>query len=293
MERRQFLKTGAALAAAGSMIMQCSKDTSMDRIGMTTVVFRMRFPQTRPENYPAEGADLTLLEIPEYFADRFGMHNVELWNLHFESQSPGYLADLQKALAKTHSTVINIQVDGPYNHANPDDAVRTKGMDYIKEWLDTSSTLQCSMRSNTGQGEYDVCLAAFRELTDYAEQKGVVLLIENHGGISGDPATHVRLINAINSPNLKTLPDFGNYAPEIRYEGLKTILPYAGLISAKTMNINADGVHTTFDFDHCMQLVVDSGYTGIYSAEYWDGSGKPVDYEWVADWMIEHIKPYC
>ena len=39
-----------------------------------------------------------------------------------------------------------------------------------------------------------------------------------------------------------------------------------------------------------MSLAESAGFRGVYSAEFYDGRSKPMDYEKVADWMIEHIQ---
>jgi hypothetical protein len=86
------------------------------------------------------------------------------------------------------------------------------------------------------------------------------------------------------------LPDFGNFAPEIRYDALRRVVPYARHISAKTERFDAQGNHTAFDFDRCVRIAGDGGFAGVYIGEYWNADQMPVDYEWIADWMIDHIR---
>ena len=65
-------------------------------------------------------------------------------------------------------------------------------------------------------------------------------MIENHGGISGDPDAVVQIIKA--SGNLvRTAPDFGNFKPAIRYEGLAKLMPYAIAVHAKLFEFDANG----------------------------------------------------
>jgi len=82
----------------------------MDRIAITTVTFRARFRQTRIKDHPPI-TDLTLLEAPEYFADRFQVRNLEYWSQHFESQSVAYLNELKRKIGNAKSKLINVQVD--------------------------------------------------------------------------------------------------------------------------------------------------------------------------------------
>lgn len=263
----------------------------MKRVGMSSVTFRARFKQTRIEKHPPI-SELKLVDVPGYFADRFKVHNVEFWSRHFESQSPAYLQELKKQVAKGKSILINVQIDEPYNLADPSEEGRQKSVSLFKAWIDSAVSLgSMSVRANTGSGSADSCIRSFKEIEKYARQKGILLLVENHGGLSSDPDALIQVAKAVGSENLEILPDYGNFAPEIRYEGLKAILPYAKhLISAKTHQFDEKGQHTDFDFDRCMRMAQASGFPGYYSAEYYDGQGKPVDYERVTDWMIERIK---
>ena len=82
-----------------------------ERIGITSVVFRNRFAATCPKTMVLEDA-LPLHSLPEYFVDRFDIHNVELWTRHFESKDPSYLRDLKAQLDKHHCKLIDIQAEG-------------------------------------------------------------------------------------------------------------------------------------------------------------------------------------
>lgn len=53
---------------------------------------------------------------------------------------------------------------------------------------------------------------AYREVTEYAESKGIKTCIENHGFFAQDPDRVERLINAVDHPNFGALVDIGNFA---------------------------------------------------------------------------------
>ena len=122
----------------------------------------------------------------------------------------------------------------------------------------------------------------------------MILLLENHGGISSNPDHHLRIIRKVGGKNIRTLPDFGNYPEKIRYDALMKIMPYAHQISAKAMIFNEQMEHISFDMKRCMRIAVEAGFKGIYSIEQWDpGTKSPMSYyEKVTDWMIEFIKQY-
>lgn len=290
MKRRAFSKLSIGAVAAPWIALSRPMPV-MDRIGMTTVVFRPRFRQTRIKSHPPV-TDLTLLEVPEYFADRFKIHNLEFWNLHLESESVAYLNELKLKIARAKSKLINIQCDGGQSLANPDASARQEALKEARAWIDTAAALGSeSARVNVGRGTVEACIESFRELRGYAKQQGVLLLTENHGGMSSDPDVLVRIVKEVGGDNFQLLPDYGNPLGEDPYEGLRKILPHARhLISAKALHINEDGTHTAYDFDRCMRIARQSGFPGYYSAEFWDPKSKRTDYENIADWIINHIK---
>jgi sugar phosphate isomerase/epimerase len=260
----------------------------MNRIAMSTVTFRFRFKQTSKEGK----GDLLLTDVPEYYADRFGLTNIEFWSKHFESQKKSYLDQLKKKIAKTKTRLINIQVDERYNLADPNDQRRKASIRFCKGWVDTAAYLGApSMRVNSGRGQMASCVSAIKEVNAYAKSKGLILLVENHGGISANPDDLLKLHAAVGSPNFRILADFANWPSNVDiYESLKKVYPHTHLISAKTKEFNEKGEHISFDFDKCVRLAEASGFKGIYSAEQWAAKNNPTNFEKASDWMIEHLK---
>lgn len=80
---------------------------------------------------------------------------------------------------------------------------------------------------------YDVALPrvaeGVRELTKYAESKGVMTMTENHGYYSQDSARVSKLIDTVNHPNFGALVDVGNFmcADEEPTQSVGIMAPYA------------------------------------------------------------------
>ena len=264
----------------------------MDRIGMSTVNFRNRFGSTKSEDAPpAEQFEIT--DIPEYFADRFSLHNVELWSKHFESLEPAYLKKVKKALKKSKSRLINIQCDEDYQLGDPDEAKRTKSLELALDWLEVAKKLGAgAIRFNPGNGEPDLAIKSLKALNSVAKNWGLILMTENHFGMEMDTDVHLKIVKGVGD-NMYTLPDFGNYAAEKRYDSLAKIMPLAYQVSAKTIEFSATGEHLSFDFDKCMKMAVDAGFKGIYSVEQWSPQLPLISDEAMADWMIKKVIPFC
>src|SRR5262245_56120369 len=135
LNRRRFLQHGArALAAAPFVpvvasaaeaaarfdVQQSFPPAVLNRIGITTVCFRERFPATRSKGATAPpGGDLTLLTAPKMIADQLGLHNVEIWSAQFADTSLDYCRQIKAAAAAAGSKIIDIQVDGSENLSDP------------------------------------------------------------------------------------------------------------------------------------------------------------------------------
>ena len=292
MNRRRFLQHGARTlvaapffpivaraAEAGFGAAQSLPPAVLNRIGITTVCFRERFPATRTKGATAPaGGDLTLLTAPKMIADELGIHNVEIWSAQFAQTTLDYCKQVKAAAAAAGSKIIDIQVDGPENLSDPDAAKRTASITAIKQWMDRAAAVGAPrMRANTGGGkpeEWDVNRTAdsFRQLADYGKTIGVKILIENHIGYSADIDKVVQLAKAVNHPNCGVISDWGNTpstSPADRVAGLSKLFPYLELVSAKELDFDGSNKHVSYDIVPLIKATEASGYKGIYSIEFY------------------------
>jgi sugar phosphate isomerase/epimerase len=301
MNRRDFITnativSGICLSSPALFAGNLQRD-AMSRIGMSTTVFRDRFPST---NKGVVTDPMTLEEVPQYFSGRFNIRNIELWTPHFDSIEKSYLKKIKKALSRNRCTLINIQVDTPgLDISSPDKEIRDKGIELLKNWIDVGEFLGTKMLRMSGmRKEFDHAVASVRQLTAYAKDRNITILVENHGDMFVNPELHVQMAKEmVSSDNFGLLADFGNYQEQTdRFAALKLIAPYTKLVSAKTKLFDKDYNHISYDFDACVEVMESNGYKGIYSLEQYAPKGNyefdtaEYDYEKIADWMVEHIK---
>ncbi len=187
-----------------------------------------------------------------------------------------------------------IMVDGEGALASTKEKERQKTVENHYKWVDAAQFLGChSIRVNAhGEGSAEeVAKAAvdgLTKLSEYAEKKGVNVLVENHGGYTSNGAWLADVMKRVNRPNCGTLPDFGNFCQTIGYgsindenckdpydiyKGLKELMPYAKAVSAKSYDFDENGDQPKIDYLKMMQIVKDAGYTGFVGVEY-EGSNK-------------------
>jgi len=182
-----------------------------------------------------------------------------------------------------------IMVDGEGHLAELDDAERNQSVENHKKWVDAAAFLGChSIRVNAhGEGtEEEVAAAAVKGLSalaGYAADKGINVIVENHGGYTSSGKWLSNVMKQVNLPNCGTLPDFGNFCINVSYgsinaeecediydiyQGVAELLPYAKGVSAKTYDFDDEGNQPLIDYYKMMKVVKDNGYTGYIGVEF-------------------------
>ncbi len=110
------------------------------------------------------------------------------------------------------------------------------------------------------------CIEATRHCVDYAEQRGVVLALENHWGLTRTPEGLLRILDAIESPWLGALMDTGNFL-EDPYDKLKAIAGKTVFVQAKTYEGGGEFYTLDLDYKRIAAILRDVGYTGYVSLE--------------------------
>jgi len=221
------------------------------------------------------------LDFPVLARERFGIDAVEFVNTFFfgHAEDTRYLETLAANARSVGVTPLMIMLDALGRLGDPQSAERRLTVDRHKPWIDAAASLGCrAVRVNThGEGTPDeqrdrVC-EGLRVLGDYAARAGIRVLLENHGGLSSNAAWLVDVVTRTAHPAVGTLPDFGNFRIDAttnydRYLGVAQMMPYAGAVSAKSHDFDANGNERTIDYPRMLGIVLDSGYRGYVGIEY-------------------------
>lgn len=206
---------------------------------------------------------------------QLGIGGFEMVNTFFPSPQYGYLKQLRQRADDQGVQLLLIMCDAEGSMAGPEGDKRLLAAKNHHKWVDIAAVLGChSIRCNTGAqpGDADAldrCAESFAALVEYADANGINVLIENHWGLSSDPAWLMELMARVDHPRFGTLPDFGNFPDEIdRYDAVARMMPRAIAVSAKCYDFDAAGNETKVDFDRMMRVVLDAGYRGWVGIEY-------------------------
>lgn len=219
---------------------------------------------------------LKQIDMPELCRKEFDLGGLELVNSFFPSPQYTYCKQLSQR-AKDHDVkILLIMCDGEGDLSHADKAQRCQAVRNHRKWLDVAQVLGChSIRCNSGAGaagDKDAigrCAESFAELVELARPDKINVIIENHGGLSSDPDSLLKVIEQVNDALLGTLPDFGNFPKSIdRYEAVRRMMPHAKAVSAKCYDFDDAGSETTIDYARMMKIVLDAGYKGYVGIEY-------------------------
>lgn len=216
-------------------------------------------------------------------AAELGFPALELVNTFFPSPQLAYLRRLRQAADEAGVAIPLIMCDGEGDMASPDPAERGLAVRMHQKWIDVAALLGChAIRANVRGSEpsepdagLERAAESFAALCDAAAEQGLNVLIENHWGLSSQPAWLMELQRRVDRSNFGTLPDFGNFPEEVdRYDAIEQMLPRAKAVSAKCYDFDAAGDETRIDFARIVELVKRSGYQGYVGVEY---EGKRLD----------------
>ena len=102
----------------------------------------------------------------------------------------------------------------------------------------------------------------------YAASKGVLLALENHGGVTAKAEGLLEIVRQVNAPGFGVNFDSGNFrSTDDPYAELAQIAPYAVNAQVK-VDIYPGGQHQPTDLARVLNILRDAGYSGWVALEY-------------------------
>jgi sugar phosphate isomerase/epimerase len=314
--RRQFLAQSAgaeagtwllpavARAAAKSEPSVQFPMTPRDRVAVAAYPFRefivgwKGWDGNSPGAVPASQR-MELKDFAAHVAEKFNVHKIEPWSPVFPSTEPKYLEQFRAAVEKARSAIVDIAVDGEASPYAADPSQRAKSLASSKRWIDVGVALGSpSIRTHIHQAKDskpDVARAAetLLRVADYAQTRNVVVHFENDDPVSEDPFFIVQVLDKVNSPWLRALPDFGNSLAarddeDFNYRAIDAMFAHAyGICHVKDGELDAHDKPVHVDLARTFAILKKHGYKGYCSMEY-DAPGDP--YKPTAELIEQTIK---
>jgi sugar phosphate isomerase/epimerase len=228
---------------------------------------------------------MNLLEFPAHVAAKFNIHNIEPHSRHFTSLQPDYLESFQQVLQKTRVRVVNIAVSISGSFYDADASTRSRAVDTAKKWVDVAAHIGSpGIRTHIATAKnlppnVDFAAESLRNVVNYAAEKNIVVTLENDDLVSEDAFFIVKIIEAVNHPYLRALPDFANSMlsgdADFNYRALQAMFQHAyNMCHVKDGETNDDDKQFNIDLKKSFDILKDSNYRGYCSMEY-DAPGDP------------------
>lgn len=301
VNRRQFLEVCAGAATGATLLPKFARAASSgpsaqfpskprERVAVAAYPFRefivgwKGWDGKSPSSVPV-AQQIELKDFAAHVAEKFNVHKIEPWGRLFPSTEPKYLDQFRAAVEKAGSAVVDIAVDDEYSQYSPDAAERDRAAASSKRWLDVGAALGSpSIRTHiegSQKSTPDVSRAAetLGRVADYAAKKNVVVHLENDNPVSEDPFFIVQVIDKVNSPWLRALPDFGNslaaHDENFAYGAIDAMFAHAyGICHVKDGEVNDQGKAVHVDLSRTFAILKRHQYKGYCSIEY-DAPGDP------------------
>lgn len=279
--RRQFLHTSLAAAAACTVAAPAVAAVPPVRNGKPHFKLSLAaysFHRDLPTGWPKPGrtdAPMTLEDFIEFCAE-MNLDGTELTSYYFPpAVTHDYLMRLKELTFRLGLDVSGTAIGNDF--CLPSGPDRDFHLAMTKSWIDYSATLGAPVirifAGNVPQGDsaeaaLDRCVAGINECLQYAATKGVVLALENHGGITATPDQLLAIVERVDeSPWFGINFDSGNFYTADPYAELERIAPYAMNAQLK-VSVTAAGQRQPTDFGRVVNILKQAGYRGYLVLEY-------------------------
>jgi sugar phosphate isomerase/epimerase len=275
--RRAFFKTiGIAAAVAGLPGTADAIDPIKRRGGpqmhlsLAAYSFRKYLTDYRRGGPGAPKGAMTLEDFVDLCAE-YGLPGTEITSYYVPEPLPDkYLQRLRRRALLAGLTVSGTAIGNTFTH--PPGAERDREIAYAKLWIDRAADMAAPtiriFAGNVQKGTTEAqarqwTIDAIRECCDYAGKKGVILALENHGGIVTTAEQLLSIVREIDSEWFGVTWDSGNFRSADPYGELKMAAPYA-----VTAQIKVNVASKPADLARVVQILKDVNYRGWVALEY-------------------------
>ncbi len=258
-----------------------------ERLAVSTYPFRSLIESALSRGRDRSKPAITLEQFAETVQSKFQVSGIEPWSPHFKSIEPDYVQDLHSSFQKAGLRVVNIPVDAHnVDLCSANESDRAAGQAHYRMWVNGAAILgapgiRVHAPSRRNSPEIDCAIQGLKALADYGGQKNIVINLENDNPRSEDPYRILKIIETVNNPYLRALPDFCNSMlikndQQYNERALEALFPHAFNIShVKDMESDEEKVYRV-DVDRIFAITKKTGYRGYFSME-WEGTGDPYE----------------
>ncbi len=203
-----------------------------------------------------------------------GVDGLDLTVYWFPSTSDDFLLPLRRLAYKNAVEIYSLSIRTDLCRAEPE--AREKEVAEVRRWVDVAEKLGAGHirvfggnvpRNRTEDEAVTWVVEALRRGAEYAGRKGVILGLENHGGITARAERVLEIVRKTDSPWVGINLDTGNFR-EDPYAQIEMCVPYAVNVQVKSEVRGAGGRPEPQDWERIGALLARAGYRGYLALEY-------------------------
>jgi sugar phosphate isomerase/epimerase len=221
---------------------------------------------------------------------------------YLKSTDPEYLHSL-RLLAYKHGVAFSGAACGSSMVQATADK-RADVLNQIKQWVDVTEQLGASHlrvfagklpEGATMQDSVGWVVDGMKAACDYSGNKGIVLGLEDHEGVTQTSDVCIEIMQRVNHPYASINLDITNFIPgptQDAYAQIAACLPYSsGNIHIRDHFYGVD--HAPVDMERVWKLFAQAGYQGYVSAEYEPNFPGSLPSSVAVPKLLETIKTLC
>lgn len=279
VSRRAFLNSAAAATAfaalparrssAAAAAMDPIRRPAASRMKLSLAAYSFRDSLSGPKK------SMTLDDFVD-LASTYDLEAVEPTSYYFpDPPTPEYCRSLRRHAFLQGLAISGTAVRNTFTY--PPGSQLDKEIDHVKRWVDLAAELHApSIRIfagnlQKGTSETDArrwCVDAIQRACAHAATRGVMLALENHGGIVTTADQLLAIVREVESDWFGVNLDTGNFRGPDPYAELAQAAPYAVVVQVKTEIAVGNGPRREADLGRVIKVLRDVNYRGFVALEY-------------------------
>jgi len=269
LTRRRFLASSAAAVTVPAFAIEPVKRPGPKpdlKLSLAAYSYRQALDLKKPK--------MTLFDFID-LAGKLPLDAVELTSYYWAETTDDYIEKLKAHAAKNKLAVSGVPIGNNFCVSDP--AKLKAQLDTAKAWVARAGKLGAKTvrifagnleKGDTLAAAQKRVVAAIEELAVTAEKAGVMLALENHGGITATPEQLLALVKPVTSKQVGVNIDTGNFRTDDPYADVAKIAPY-GVVSQVKTEITPKGKKTEeADLKKVIDILKAANFHGFVTLEY-------------------------
>ena len=283
--RRRFLSGAGGLAAVAALPRAADGNEPLVRgaaarmkLSLAAYSYRKYLTDSRRARSPV-ASPMTLDDFVD-LCGQLDLEGTELTSYYIpEPVSAEYLRRLRRRAFLLGLGISGTAIGNTFTH--PPGPAREKEIAHVRKWIDHSVDLGAPVirifagevqKGTTEEQARAWCIETIQRSCEYAGQRGVILALENHGGIVATASQLISIVKAVDSEWFGVNWDSGNFRGD-PYRELAETAPYAVTAQIKTTVHTAQGERPA-DLGRVIGILKEARYRGFVALEY-EGEEDP------------------